>query len=196
MKKNRALTKCIFLDRDGTIIEDVDYLSTPSGVKILPGAARGMELLKKDGYLLIIITNQSGVARGYFTEENLAAIHRKMRKLLRAQGADYDDLFYCPHHINGAVEPFNVECDCRKPKTGLLQKAKDKYNIDFSQSFFVGDMEGDIKAGKTAGCRTVLIESPKNAGADLKEKADYYARNLLEAARLIVNIGGKRSSGS
>ena len=186
MGGNRILKKCVFLDRDGTIIEDVDYLSTPEGVRILPGAIEGIKLLKRYGFLLIIITNQSGVARGYFTEDDLGAIHERMRSLLEAEGAHYDDLFYCPHHVDGVVEPFNIECDCRKPKTGMLTKAAGEYDIDLGRSFLVGDSERDLEAGKGIGCKTILVETPKNAATDLKEKADFSAHKLLEAAEWII----------
>jgi len=186
MGSNRTLKKCVFLDRDGTIIEDVGYLSAPEGVRILPGAASGMKLLKKHGFLLVIITNQSGVARGYFTEDDLRAVHERMRTLLEAEGARYDDLFYCPHHVEGRVEPYNVECDCKKPKPGMLTKAAGKYDIDLERSFLVGDSERDLEAGSRAGCRTVLVETPADAASGLKEEPDFFAHNLLEAAKWIV----------
>ena len=183
--------KCVFIDRDDTLIEDISYLAKPDGVRILDRAIEGIKLIKEHGFLLVIITNQSGIARGYFTEKDLAAIHKKMRALLRKGGADYDDLFYCPHHVDGVVEPFNVDCDCRKPKPGMFEKARKKRDIDFSRSFFVGDMQSDIEAGRSIGCKTVLIEGPKNIGANLKKEADYSAKNLLEAARWIIKENGK-----
>jgi len=189
-KKSRR-KKCVFLDRDDTVIQDISYLSEPDEVKILDFAVEGMKLLKEHGFLLVIITNQSGIARGYFTERDLAAIHKKMRALLRKGGADYDDLFYCPHHVDGVVKPFNIDCDCRKPKPGMLKKAQKKHNIDFSRSFLVGDMQSDIEAGRGVGCRTVLIKGPKNRGTDFNKKADHSAKNLFEAARWIIAENGK-----
>jgi len=177
--------KAVFLDRDGTIIEDKMYLADPRAVRILPGAAQGMRILREHGYLLIVVTNQSGVARGYFTTEDLDRVHQRISELLRKEGVGYDGLYYCPHFKDGVVEPYNVDCECRKPKPGLILTAAKDFGIDLEKSFLVGDSERDIEAGRRAGVRTILLAGQ----SDEKSKAiqaDYHAADLLEAANWII----------
>jgi D,D-heptose 1,7-bisphosphate phosphatase len=178
-KQNIAL----FLDRDGVLNKEVNYLSDPKDFQLLDGTIEALKILKKKGYLLIVVTNQSGIARGYFTEEILNAIHDKMKKILESNEIFLDDIIYCPHHPK-----FTGECDCRKPKPGMIFQARDKYNIDLDNSFMVGDTLKDIKAGKNAGCKTILVLT----GHGLKEREkigeinpDLIHNTLLDFAKSI-----------
>jgi histidinol-phosphate phosphatase family protein len=146
------MNKAVFLDRDKTIIEDEEsYLNNPAKVKLLPEVARAIKKLNKSGFKVIVVTNQSGVGRNYFTENDLKQIHQKMVELLQKEGANLDDIFYCPHHPED-------RCACRKPLPGLIVEAVLKHNISVKESYFVGDSQTDIEAGKNAGCKTILIK--------------------------------------
>ena len=177
-----GLCPAVFLDRDGTLIEDVGFLCTPSELRLLPGAARAVSLLREAGFLVVIVSNQSGIARGYLTEETLADIHEALRDELRAHGADVDAIYYCPHLPDGTVSEYSRECECRKPSPGMLLRAARDLGIDLSSSFAVGDSERDVLAGHNAGCRTILL------GGETAEEtvADARVRGLLEAAFMIV----------
>ena|GEM_PF-23472 len=182
--------KAVFLDRDGTIIEDADFLSDPGGIKFIKGAPEALSALKKAGFKLVIISNQSGVARGYFTEEAVQDVHRRLKELLESRGVRLDGAYYCPHLPDGAVEKYRLECDCRKPKTGMIRRAVEELGVDPAGSFCVGDKESDIGAGRAAGCRTVLVLTGKGlntAGAISPEnRPDFIAENIGEAAMWIL----------
>ncbi|MBM4053369.1 MAG: HAD family hydrolase [Planctomycetes bacterium] len=183
MKKKKA----VFLDRDGTIVVHIPYLSSPGQLKLLPHAVEGIRLFKDHGYLIIVVTNQSGVARGYFNEESLVEIHDKLQKILIKEKAEVDDIYYCPHHADGVVGQYKIHCDCRKPRPKMLFDAAKQHNIDLSQSIMIGDSEGDILAGKEAGCRSILvIDGNQERGDGLHFGADYVVKDLLEAAQLFV----------
>src|SRR3990170_3023018 len=180
--------KPVFLDRDGTIVVHEPYLSSPDQLKLLPNAAEGIRLFKESGYLVIVITNQSGIARGFFDEERLTLIHKKLMSMLKDEGVEIDDIYYCPHYTEGVVEEYKLDCDCRKPKPKMLLDAAKKHNIDLIQSLMIGDSEVDMLAGKNAGCKCVLI---KNGCTDSTNTAsitmmDYVVKDLLEAARLFT----------
>lgn len=183
MKKRKA----VFLDRDGTIVVHEPYISSPDQLKLLPNASRGIRLFKEHGYLIIVITNQSGIARGFFDEKRLTLIHRKLTGMLEDEGVVIDDLYYCPHHTEGIIEHYKVDCDCRKPKPGMILDAARKYHIDLTQSLMIGDSETDMLAGKNAGCRCVLIKNDcNNASTDMVIRIDYVVKDLLEAARIFT----------
>lgn len=182
-------SKTVFLDRDGTIIAGVPYLSRLDQIKLNQNAAEGIRKFKEKGYLVIVITNQSGVARGYFDEDRVLEVNEEMKRILQLEGADIDDIYYCPHMpeelITDGVEP----CGCRKPKPQMLLDAAKKYNIDLNRSLMVGDAPGDILAGKNAGCKTALIYKGEdyydyNRDADTI-KPDYVVNDLLEVAALL-----------
>ncbi len=153
--------KAIFLDRDGTINRYVGFLRDIDKFELLPGVAEAIKAINASGYLAIVVTNQPVIARGEVTYEELQEIHNKMETILGQQGAYLDAIYFCPHHphrgYEGEVPELKFECDCRKPKPGMLLEAADDFNIGLSQSWIVGDGENDIKAGKAAGCKTVLI---------------------------------------
>ena len=173
--------KAIFLDRDGVINKEVSYLSNPDDFKLIEGSSEALRILKDLGYFLIIITNQAGVARGYYTEETLKEVHNKMIQILKQNSIELDDIFYCPHHPD-----FTGACNCRKPNPGMILQAKDKYNINLKDSFMVGDTLNDIETGLAAECQTVLVLT--GYGIEEKKKInniipDFIFPNLLEFAK-------------
>ena len=174
------MKRAIFLDRDGVINKEVNYLSNPDDLELIDGVIEALKILRNLGYLLIIITNQAGVARGYFTESTLLKIHEKLIRILEKNDVHLDDIFYCPHHPD-----FTEICECRKPKPGMILSAQKKYDIDLNESFMVGDTLNDIQTGINAGCKTVLVltgygnEEAKKIG---EVKPDYIFKNLLDFA--------------
>lgn len=179
--------KAVFLDRDDTLIEDPGYINHPSQVKLLPGAAAALSQLRKMGFQLVVVSNQSGVARGILNEETLAQVHHTLEKRLADEGAYLDAIYYCPFHPDGVVEKYRMESDMRKPAPGMLLKAAEELHIDLSQSWMVGDSYRDVEAGKRAGCKTILINNP--AKPPLKHPADpepdRQAVNIREAINII-----------
>lgn len=153
--------KAVFLDRDGTINKYVGFLRDIDLFELIPGVAEAIKTINASGYLAIVVTNQPVIARGEVTYEQLQEIHNKMETLLGTEGAYLDGIYFCPHHPDkgyvGEVSELKIECECRKPKPGMLLKAAADFNIDLSQSWMVGDGENDIKAGKSAGCKTALL---------------------------------------
>jgi len=146
--------KAVFVDRDGTINVNVEYLDTPDNFQMYPGVGEGIKALKEQGFLIIIITNQSGIARGFFTLETLEKIHERMLNELQEKGVEVDAIYFCPHHPD-------EKCNCRKPKTGLLVKAIKDFDIDTKKSYFIGDRMIDVEAGYKIGCKTVLVPERK-----------------------------------
>lgn len=194
--KNKNLKnkqKAIFLDRDGTINVLNGFLSNIDDFEFLPGIAEAIKKINNSEYLVIVATNQPVVARGECTLEKLEQIHMKMELELGKQGAYLDDLFYCPHHpdkgYKGENIEFKIDCNCRKPKTGMLKQAANKYNIDLKQSWFIGDTTMDIKTGINAGTKTILVNTGE-AGLDKKYNVvpDYNFENLLQAVDFILSI--------
>ncbi|UCE37026.1 MAG: D-glycero-beta-D-manno-heptose 1,7-bisphosphate 7-phosphatase [Thermoplasmata archaeon] len=179
--------KAVFLDRDGTINEEVNYLSKIEQVKILPNSPKAIKLLNENGFKVIVVTNQSGVARGYFSKEDLENVNNHLRDELLNEGAVVDGIYFCPHHPDDG-------CDCRKPKTGMIVEAKADFDIEVSSSFIVGDKLLDLETGRKMGCKTVLVLT--GYGKDeLKDKnnweftPDYIAEDLLDAVMWIIVEG-------
>lgn len=154
MKLNHA---ALFLDRDGTINVDVDFLSNPDDLQLLPRAARAIREANELGIPVFVITNQSGIARGILSERELTAIHLRLKEKLAEEGAKIDEIYYCPHHPDFGMSPYRKSCTCRKPKTGMLQRAAREFGIDLSASFVIGDRCVDMMAGRAAKCGTVLV---------------------------------------
>ena len=182
--------KAVFLDRDHTLIEDPGYISDPSSVRLLPGVELAMKSLAQVGYKLIVVTNQSGVARGLLTEDALEKIHTEMRRQLSEKGAHLDAIYYCPYHPEGTVEGYAEDSELRKPHPGMLLRGAQEFGIDLSQSWMVGDSPRDIEAGYRAGCRTIRLRTRPSAGIggveDEDVQADFTVRNLVDAARVIL----------
>lgn len=183
-----GLTKAVFLDKDGTLVENVPYNVDPAKVKLCPGALAGLRLLHAAGYKLFVITNQSGVARGYFLESVLPSVEQHLRKLLA--DIPLSGFYYCPHHPEGTVAEYTIDCNCRKPQPGLLQKAAAEHAIDLTQSWFVGDILHDIEAGRAAGCRTLLIDNGNETEWQLSPQRlpHHLVANLQEAAQVILAL--------
>ena len=162
--------KAIFLDRDGTINEEVGFLRDINDFELLPGVAEAIRKINSSGYLAIVITNQPVIARGEVTVDELDQIHNKMETLLGAEGAYIDGLYYCPHHpdkgYEGEVAELKINCDCRKPKPGMLLRAAHDFNIDLRKSWMIGDKDKDVMAGKAAGCQTVWIANTGTSSSD------------------------------
>ena len=160
-KNLRNKQKAVFLDRDGTINKYVGFLRNIDAFELIDGVAKAIRRINGFGYLAIVVTNQPVIARGEVTVEQLDEIHKKMETLLGVEGAYIDALYYCPHHphkgYEGEIPELKIDCECRKPKPGMILRAAADFNIDLSQSWMIGDGENDIKAGKAAGCKTVLI---------------------------------------
>ena len=150
--------KCVFLDRDGTIIEDGEYVVDIKKLQLKTDAVESLKKLQNEGFLLVIITNQSGVARGYFTEQDVVNFNDYLVNLLKEQGVFIDDVYYCPHMVGAVVEKYNVDCDCRKPKTGMFMRAINKFNIDLSKSYAIGDKIRDMCICGNNGCRGFLLD--------------------------------------
>lgn len=181
----------VFLDRDGTINEERAYLSSMAQFRFIDGAARAVRLLKESGLKVVVVTNQAGVARGHFSEETVGHIHCTMERMLRAQGAHIDAVYYCPHHPTEGVGLYRIECNCRKPKPGMLERAARELGIDLSKSWVVGDKISDLEAGHAVGCRIVLVRTgygleSEEMLAHLEFRPDYIANDVLDASQWIL----------
>ena len=179
--------KAIFLDRDDTLIEDPGYINHPDQVKLLDGVAEALRELKEMGYKLVVVSNQSAVARGIVTEEVLDEIHNRLKQMLAEKGTFLDQIYYCPYHPDGVIPKYRKESDWRKPSPGMLLAAANEMDIDLGQSWCIGDSRLDVEAGSRAGCKTILIDHspyPKQPGQG-EVAADYRAVNIKEAVNII-----------
>jgi D-glycero-D-manno-heptose 1,7-bisphosphate phosphatase len=147
----------VFVDRDGTLNEERDFVRTPDELSLLPGAARAIRMLNERGIVTCVISNQSGVARGYLSEADLRDIHTKLEADLKSGGARLNKIYYCPHHPTAGLPPYNVACECRKPAPGMLRQGAEEFHLDLRRSFVVGDSMVDMKAGLAVGARTLLV---------------------------------------
>lgn len=181
--------KAIFLDRDGTLIEDPGYLNHPEQVKLLEGVAEALIELRNMGYMLIVTTNQSAVARGIVSEKVLGEIHNRLRQLLTERGAYLDQIYYCPYHPDGIIPKYRKESEWRKPNPGMLLAASEDMDIDLCQSWKIGDSSSDIEAGLRAGCKTILVTRlsryTTTYGKPDEAKPDYKSVNMKEAVNII-----------
>ncbi len=179
--------KAIFLDRDDTLIEDPGYINSPEQVKLIEGVVDALVELKKMGYKLVVVSNQSAVARGITTEQTLQEIHRRLEQLLAIGGAQLDKIYYCPFHPDGVIPKYRRDSDFRKPSPGMILQACQELNIDPAQSWAIGNSESDIEAGIRAGCKTILLDGPLHNKKlqNLNIKSDYAAVNMKEAVNII-----------
>ncbi len=177
----------VFLDKDGTLIEDLPYNVDPRRIRFAPGARDGLRLLGAAGYRIVVVTNQSGVARGYFTEADLRRVEEHLAAELSALDASLDGFYFCPHLPDG-INEYAIECDCRKPEPGLIRRAVAELGIDPAASWFVGDTWMDVLAGRRAGCRTIMVGPEHRDAATLPEdrQPDYAVPDLFAAARVIL----------
>jgi D-glycero-D-manno-heptose 1,7-bisphosphate phosphatase len=181
------MEKAIFIDKDGTLVPDIPYNVDPAQITLAPGAGMALCQLKAKGYLLVVISNQSGIARGMFAVSALLAINNRLNALLASYAVALDGFYYCPHHPEGTVSRYAVECDCRKPKPGLLLNAARDLKIDLPRSWMVGDIWADTEAGNRAGCRTVLIEKPYDLQRQFidQSRPTFQVTNWDEAVEII-----------
>lgn len=181
--------RAIFLDKDGTLIDDVPYNVDPALIRLSWNAGPALQLLQEAGYRLIVVTNQSGVARGLFTEAALEAVHARLIELLAQYGVQLDGFYYCPHHPDGAVNRYAIACTCRKPMPGLLMRAASEHGIDLTQSWMIGDILNDVEAGHRAGCRSLLVDNGNETEWDQGplRTPEFSVPDLYAAAALIVD---------
>ena len=182
----------VFLDRDGTIMEDARYIKSPTQVRLLPGAAAAVKRINDAGVPAIVVTNQSGIARGIFTVEDYEAVRSHFESLLEAEGAHIDASYYCPHHPD-----FGGECSCRKPATKMFQDAIKEFGLDPSRVAYVGDRWRDVAAARTLGGRGIMIASPLTTGEDRRLAADAgieTARSLAEAVEMLFGLTERNGS--
>ena len=162
----------VFLDRDGTINREVDYLADPDDLELLPGVAEALRSLQNAGYLLCVVTNQSGVARGRFDETRLEEIHARLRALLAAKGVALDWIGYCPHHDNVGSPAYRADCSCRKPQPGMLIEAAARLGVALDRSWCVGDSLRDVDAGERAGAAGLLVRTGKGASEEQRAASE------------------------
>lgn len=174
----------VFFDRDDTIIKDMIYLDNPADIEILPGASEAIHILNEKAIPAIIITNQSGIARGFFDEETLHEIHLELMSRLASMGAAVDAVYYCPHHPEGTVDKYRMECSCRKPEPGLLLQAAEDFCLDLASCYMVGDKPIDVETIHRVGGKGILLE--KGPHGDTKNIPDFIARDLAEAVQWIL----------
>ncbi|HYO91318.1 MAG TPA: HAD family hydrolase [Pyrinomonadaceae bacterium] len=182
----------VFMDRDGTISEEVGYVNHPSRYRVFPFSAEAVRLLNERGWLAILVTNQAGVARGYFTEDLIGEVHGVLRGELERDGARLDAVYYCAHHPSVGEPPFRLDCDCRKPRPGLIRRATADFDIDLAKSWMIGDRYSDIVLAHNAGVRSCFVLTGYGRGEweyqreSWKHQPEMVAENLLEAVRKIV----------
>jgi D-glycero-D-manno-heptose 1,7-bisphosphate phosphatase len=184
------VTRAVFLDRDGTMIRDIGYLHHPDEIEFFPWTVDAIRALNAAGFVVVVTTNQSGIARGRFSEEQLAAVHAAMARVLEAGRASVRAYYYCPHHPNGTIAAFTKVCDCRKPAGGMVERAVRELGVDPSRSFVVGDTWLDIGLARSCGATGILVRTGAGAKAETHPeaglKADVIVDNLAAAASWIL----------
>jgi D-glycero-D-manno-heptose 1,7-bisphosphate phosphatase len=181
------MTRGVFLDRDGTLIEEVGYLDRLDRVRFFPYSIDAVRLLKRAGFAVIVTTNQAGIARGFFDEAFVERTHAALAATLAGGGAAIDGFYYCPHHPEGVVEAYRTACECRKPQPGLLRRAAAEHGIDLQRSFVVGDRAHDLAAGAAVGARGVLVRTGHgDRAAATNHEAVAVADNLMGAVSWIL----------
>lgn len=185
-----SLRPAVFLDRDGTVNVEVDYLADPAQLELIPGVAKAIARLNAAGLAVVLVTNQSGIARGMLSEERLAEIHERLAEMLAPEGARLDHIEYCPHHPTIGGERYGRECDCRKPAPGMLRSACEALELDLERSWVVGDSLRDLSAGETLGVRGILVRTGKGQaqldGLRAGARPPQVAADLAEAVEIIL----------
>ena len=180
------MKKAVFLDRDGTLNIDYGYVHDIDHFHFIEGIIEALKKLKEMGYLLVLVTNQSGIARGFFTEEQFLQLTEWMDWSLADRGVDLDGIYYCPHHPEAKFAEFKQDCDCRKPKSGMLLQAIEELKIDPSRSIMIGDKVDDLLAGKGAKINTnILVRTGKEITPEGESSADYVLDSIADLPRLI-----------
>jgi len=182
----------VFLDRDGTVTEEIGYVNDPRRLRLIPSSAEAIALLNAKGIPAILATNQAGVARGYFKHEMIGACHERLEVMLAALGAKLDGIFYCPHHPSVGEPPYRQECDCRKPKPGMLLKAAEQFGINLQASYVIGDKASDLEVAKVVGAHPLLVRTGYGEGeiglfsGNWKVEPEGIFLNLFEAVNYII----------
>lgn len=190
----------LFMDRDGTISEEVGYVNHPSRFRVFPYTAAAIKLLNENGWLAVIVTNQAGVARGYFAEDVILQVHDRLRGEIENASAKLDAIYYCAHHPSVGEPPYRLDCDCRKPKTGLIDQATADLEIDRERSWMVGDRYSDIELARNAGVHSAFVLSGYGRGeweyqrGSWKLEPEVVAENLLEAVKKIIERDAARAT--
>jgi D-glycero-D-manno-heptose 1,7-bisphosphate phosphatase len=181
--------KAVFLDKDGTLIPDIPYNVNPDLITLQEGVIEGLQLLQEQEYLFVVISNQAGVARGYFQLDDLKKVRQKIDLLVSEGGIQIDRYYFCPHHPEGRIAEFARKCECRKPRPGMILKALQELDIDAGSSWMIGDILNDVEAGNRAGCRSVLIGNGNETEwlPGTYRTPSYIAMDFLSAARFIIN---------
>ena len=184
----------VFIDRDGTISEEVGYVNHPARFRVFPYSAEAIRKLNDNNWLAILVTNQAGVARGYFSEDVITTVHDQLNKQLATQNARLDAIYYCAHHPTVGEPPYRLDCDCRKPKAGLINQATTDFEIDLKSSWMVGDRYSDIELARNAGLRSAFVLSGYGRGeweyqrSAWKLEPDLVCEDLLEAIQSILSL--------
>ncbi len=184
----------VFIDRDGTISEEVGYINHPSRFSLFPYSATAIKHLNDHAWLAIVITNQAGVARGYFSEDVIASVHERLNRYLDQRNARLDAIYYCAHHPTVGEPPYRHDCDCRKPKPGLINRAASDFEIDLTSSWMVGDRYSDVELAKNAGLHSAFVLSGYGRGEWEYQREswtlqpDLVCENLLDAVRAIITL--------
>jgi len=190
----------LFMDRDGTISEEVGYVNHPSRFRLFPYTAEAIKLLNEHGWLAIVVTNQAGVARGYFSEDVIVQIHEQLSRDLENASARLDAIYYCAHHPSVGEPPYRLDCDCRKPRTGLIDRAAVDFDIDLQRSWMVGDRYGDVELARNAGLHSAFVLSGYGRGewefqrSAWKLEPEVVAENLLDVVRIIIERDAARTT--
>jgi D-glycero-D-manno-heptose 1,7-bisphosphate phosphatase len=191
-----AINRAVFLDRDGTINVEQEFLHRPEEFRFIPGAVQAIRLLNEAGFRVIVVSNQSGIARGYFDEAAVIRLHRYMDSELTRSGASIDAYYFCPHHPDYSNDDDGKKCGCRKPLPGMLLKASADFSLDLPASFIIGDKLADVQAGLNAGCRAILVRTGYGAWEESRVPADVPVYDdLLTAVRAIVEETGNQAEG-
>lgn len=191
------MTIAAFLDRDGTLNREIGYIREVEKLELIPGAAQAVKKLNEAGVLAILTTNQSGVARGFYDEAHIQALHDRLQQLLWNEAeAKLDAVFYCPHHPRGAVEEYRQACSCRKPETGMIQAAQERFKeITLSASFVLGDKATDVDLAVNAGCQSILLQTGygqrvlEGKYQELKNQPDFICKDVLQAVNQVIVSG-------
>lgn len=182
--------KTVFLDRDGTINVEKNYLYKPEDFQFIENAPEAIVLLKKHGYRVIVVTNQAGVARGYYTEADVKRLHAYINEQLQKWNTQIDAFYYCPHHPTAGIGKYKRDCNCRKPKTGMFEQACRDFEVDRENSWMIGDNKGDIEAGRNFGLRTILVRT--GYGEELEKegfkRSHDIADDIYGAADILINV--------
>jgi D-glycero-D-manno-heptose 1,7-bisphosphate phosphatase len=189
--------RAIFLDRDGTVSEEVGYVNHISRLRLLPRTAEAIRKINESQFLAVLVTNQAGVARGYFKEELVRRVHARLEEMLAEGRARLDGIYYCPHHPTAGEPPYRRDCNCRKPKPGMIEAAREDLAIDLSRSFMVGDKYSDIVFAHSVGMKGVLVKTGYGLGeiegssADWTEQPDRISEDLSDAVDWILSRDGE-----